>query len=103
MTAIIDYIIRTLRGVAGAASTAAAAWCVYQLANWGFDVDAKALEAVLFAIAGGLVLWVERLLNHYVPRLRWLLTLVRFGSSLPLYAHQSDELADYVAKHAKAA
>lgn len=100
---IVTRLANTLRGLAGAASTALAGWLVSRLAVAGIDVDQAVLEALLIAVSGALVLQVEKLLNRYVPRSRLLLTVLRFGASLPVYAHQEEELQAYVAKHAKAA
>lgn len=93
---MIKQFFGRLRDLAGAASTTLAGWLVARAAVNGFDINQDALELVLIPVAGGLVVKAEQLFNMYVvpriPKAGWLLTLLRFGSSLPVYEHQADRL-----------
>lgn len=84
----IKFLLRTL---AGAASTALAAALSTWAISAGFDVDATIAQALIVGVMAPLILQAEMQLNR-IEKARWFVTLVRFGSSLPVYAHQAEAL-----------
>lgn len=91
---IISFIVGWVRNVVTVATTAIYGALLAWLANKGLEIDTEWVRQGLVAIAAGVVLVAEKLLNHFVPMLRPLITFLRLGNSLPVYAHEAKVLEE---------
>lgn len=89
---LVAYVVGWVRQTLAVATTVAYGAIVAWVANKGLDIDTAWIETGLVAVASGVVVVVEKVLNHLVPKLRPVITFLRLGQSLPVYEHEGPAL-----------